>query len=318
MNENLILTVDSENVGVRLDVFVTAQAGVSRSAAQRLIESGDVVVCGRTRAKNYALREGDEVSVTVPEPEEYDVTAENIPLDIVYEDGDIIVVNKRRGMVVHPAAGNEHGTLVNALLYHCGGSLSGIGGVLRPGIVHRIDRNTTGLIAAAKNDCAHAALAAQLTDHSMHREYCALTVGNLRDDEGTINAPIGRHPTDRKRMAVVDGGREAITDYFVRERFQTRDRESFTLAVCRLHTGRTHQIRVHMAHIGHPLVGDTVYGGGKTKFERRCGYLITGQLLHAYKLKLKHPATGELMEFAAPIPEDFETVIEKLRALKTS
>ncbi len=310
MAEKELYSVTEENVGARLDVFVSAAAGVTRSAAQRLIEAGDVTVGGAARPKNYLLRAGDEVFVSVPEPEACEAEPEDIPLDVVYEDGDIIVVNKPRGMVVHPAAGNEHGTLVNALLFHCGGSLSGIGGVYRPGIVHRIDKDTTGLIAAAKNDAAHEALSRQLASHEMHRIYRALAVGTLRDDKGTVDAPIGRHPTDRKRMAVVAGGREARTDYTVVSRMTSRERESFSYIECRLHTGRTHQIRVHMAYLGHPLAGDAVYGGGKTKFEWL--HCTSGQLLHAYKLLLRHPRTGKEMEFEAPLPADFASALGML------
>ena len=310
MSEKEFITVTNENVGVRLDVFVSATAGLTRSAAQRLIESGDVTVGGHARAKNYLLRAGDTVEVAIPEPEPSEAMPEDIPLDIVFEDGDIIVVNKPRGMVVHPAAGNEHGTLVNALLYHCGDSLSGIGGVTRPGIVHRIDKDTTGLIAVAKNDAAHEALSRQLLTHEMGRTYRALAVGRLREAHGTVDAPIGRHPVDRKRMAVVTGGREARTDYTVISYLISREREPFSYIECRLHTGRTHQIRVHMAYLGHPLAGDVVYGAGKGRFERQ--YCTGGQLLHAHKLRLRHPRTDEPMEFSAPLPADFEAVLQRL------
>ena len=312
MAEKEIYFVADENVGARLDVFVSYSAGITRSAAQRLIDSGAVIVCGKLKPKNYILRAGDAVEVEVPEPEASETMPEDIPLDVVYEDEDIIVVNKPRGMVVHPAAGNEHGTLVNALLFHCGDSLSGIGGVTRPGIVHRIDKDTTGLIAAAKNDAAHEALSRQLETHEMRRTYRALAVGRLRDTEGTVNAPIGRHPVDRKRMAVVVGGREAQTDYRVISYMMSREREPFSYIECRLHTGRTHQIRVHMAYLGHPLAGDNVYGGGRTKFERQhCEF---GQLLHAARLRLCHPRTGEEMEFSAPLPQDFASVLDMLTA----
>ncbi len=312
MTEPEIITVTTENVGARLDVFVSAASGVTRSAAQRLIEAGAVNVNGAARPKNYALRGGDTVSVELPEPEPCEALPEDIPLDVVYEDADIIVVNKPRGMVVHPAAGNEHGTLVNALLYHCGDSLSGVGGVMRPGIVHRIDKDTTGLLAAAKNDAAHEALSQQLRMHEMHRVYRALAVGRLKDDVGTVDAPIGRHPIDRKRMAVVAGGRDARTDYTVLSRLCSREdrREPFSFIECRLHTGRTHQIRVHMAHLGHPLAGDVTYGSGRTRFEKR--YCTDGQMLHAHKLILRHPRTGKTMEFSAPLPLDFEAALEGL------
>ena len=314
MAEKELIVVTDENVGARLDVFVAASVDISRSAASRLIESGEVTVDGRARTKNYALRQGEAVEVTIPEPEPAEALPEDIPLDVVYEDSDIIVINKPRGMVVHPAAGNEHGTLVNALLYRCGDSLSGIGGVMRPGIVHRIDKDTTGLIAAAKNDAAHEALSQQLATHEMHRVYRALAVGRLRDESGTVNAPIGRHPVDRKRMAVVTGGREAVTDYTVLSYLRSREGEPFSYIECRLHTGRTHQIRVHMAHLGHPLVGDATYGGGRTRFERRCGDAICGQMLHAYKLRLRHPRTDEEMEFCAELSDDFADVLGQLTA----
>ncbi len=314
MNEALSIIIDegSENVGARLDVFVSEAAEVSRSAAQRLIETGAVTVNGAAKPKNYALRSKDEISVVLPEPEPCEALPENIPLDVVYEDEDIIVVNKPRGMVVHPAAGNEHGTLVNALLYHCEGSLSGIGGVMRPGIVHRIDKDTTGLLAAAKNDAAHEALSLQLSTHEMRRVYRAIAVGRIRDEKGTVDAPIGRHPVDRKRMAVVSGGREAVTDYSVLSRLCSREdkREKFSYIECRLRTGRTHQIRVHMSHLSHPLAGDLTYGGGRTRFEKR--YCREGQMLHAYRLSLRHPRTGETMEFSAPLPGDFEAALAAL------
>ncbi len=310
MAEKEIYSVTDENVGARLDVFVSANAGITRSAAQRLIESGNVTVGAVKRPKNYALRAGDTVETEIPEPEPCEALPEDIPLDIVYEDDDIIVVNKPRGMVVHPAAGNEHGTLVNALLYHCGDSLSGIGGVTRPGIVHRIDKDTTGLIAAAKNDAAHEALSRQLETHEMRRTYRALAVGRLREPSSTVDVPIGRHPIDRKRMAVVAGGREARTDYSVVSYMTSRERESFSYIECRLHTGRTHQIRVHMAYLGHPLAGDKAYGAGKTKFERQ--HCTSGQMLHAARLRLCHPGTGEEMEFSAPLPPDFRSALGML------
>lgn len=293
--------------GERVDSYVATECGISRSAAQRLINEGAVLVNGKVCAKNYKTKSGDNVEITFPENEEYDVVPENIPLDVVYEDGDIIIVNKPCGMVVHPAPGHTSGTLVNALLYHCGSSLSGIGGVLRPGIVHRIDRDTSGLICAAKNDTAHLSLAAQLADHSMHREYRMITCGNLREDSGTVDAPIGRHPSDRKKMAVVGNGRRAVTHWRVLERYS-----GFTYAEAVLETGRTHQIRVHMAYIGHPLAGDTMYGGGHTTFEKHNAALLDGQALHAVALILRHPKTGEEMRFETPLPTGFETVLEKL------
>ncbi len=303
-------TPREENVGARLDVFVSLTAGITRSQAQRLLDDGLVTVNGQTRPKRYEVRVGDIIEIAREPAREYDVEPEDIRLDIVYEDDDIIVVNKPKGMVVHPAPGSESGTLVNALLFHCGDSLSGIGGVLRPGIVHRIDKNTTGLIAAAKNDAAHESLSRQLADHSMHREYRALVVGRAGD--GVVNAPIGRHPVDRKRMAVTADGREAVTEYKTVAEYASRYGDAFSLVDCRLYTGRTHQIRVHMAYIGHPVAGDDVYGGGRTKFERANAQLFYGQCLHAYRLTLSHPRTGEIMTFEAPMPESMTNVIAHL------
>lgn len=317
MNENVggaeldgIVIFTAERDGERVDSYISSECGISRSAAQRLIADGAVKVNGGTCAKNYRIKRGDTAEINFPENEEYDVLPENIPLDVVYEDDDIIVVNKPCGMVVHPAPGHSSGTLVNALLYHCGSSLSGIGGVLRPGIVHRIDRDTSGLICAAKNDTAHISLAAQLADHSMHREYRMIVCGNLREDSGTVDAPIGRHMTDRKKMAVVKDGRHAVTHWKVLERYS-----GFTYAEAVLETGRTHQIRVHMSYIGHPLAGDTVYGGGHTTFEKHNATLLDGQALHAVALILCHPRTGEEMRFESPLPAGFETVLEKLRRM---
>ena len=300
--------------GERLDAFLAAETGLTRSRIQRLIEEGAVALNAGPARKNARLAPGDVIEVTLPETEDADAEPEDIPLDIVYEDGDIIVVNKPVGMVVHPAPGHRTGTLVNALLYHCGDSLSGIGGVNRPGIVHRIDRDTSGLICAAKNDAAHAGLSAQLKDHSMHREYRMIVTGNLREDSGTVDAPIGRHPVERKKMAVIRGAngraREAVTHWKVLERFPS---SGFTDAGAVLETGRTHQIRVHMAYIGHPLMGDTLYGGGRTVFEKHMAPYLTGQMLHAAALVLKHPATGEPLRFEAPLPADFEAVLGRLR-----
>ena len=310
--ETLIYT--AEENGERLDSFIARMSGMSRSAAQRLMDG--VTVNGNPAAKNCKLKAGDTVEVILPENEDCDAQPEDIPLDIRYEDDDIIIVNKPCGMVVHPAPGHSSGTLVNALLYHCGESLSGIGGVNRPGIVHRIDRDTSGLICAAKNDNAHLSLAAQLADHSMHREYRMITVGGLREDSGTVDAPIGRHPTDRKKMAVIRGtdkkSRHAVTHWTVLERFP-----GYTYAQAVLETGRTHQIRVHMSYIGHPLMGDTVYGGGHTAFEKHNAPSIDGQMLHATALILRHPVTGESMRFESPLPDGFETVLAKLRKLNT-
>lgn len=302
--EATILTATPEAAGQRLDAFLAeALPELTRSAAQRLIAEGQVAVDGKIPAKSLKLAGGETVSVSLPEPEEAQALPEDIPLDVVYEDADVIVVNKPVGMVVHPAPGHSGGTLVNALLHHCGDSLSGIGGELRPGIVHRIDRDTSGLIIAAKNDFAHQALSAQLQDHSLCRTYEAVVVGNLREDSGTVDAPIGRCPSDRKKMAVVrQGGRNAVTHWQVLERFP-----GYTYVRCRLETGRTHQIRVHMAYIGHPLYGDTVYGAKKPVPG------MTGQCLHAVGLTFRHPRTGEMVELSCPLNEEFTAFLRKLR-----
>jgi 23S rRNA pseudouridine1911/1915/1917 synthase len=301
-------------IGMRLDAFLAEESGLTRSRIQRLAEDGFVTVNGKPAKKNVRIAAGDEIEVILPESEDADAEPEDIPLDIAYEDPDIIVVNKPVGMVVHPAPGHSSGTLVNALLYHCGDSLSGIGGVNRPGIVHRIDRDTSGLICAAKNDAAHLSLTEQLKDRSMHREYRMIVTGGLRGDSGTVDEPIGRHPVDRKKMAVLRGpdkhARAAVTHWRASERFPS---SGFTAASAVLETGRTHQIRVHMAFIGHPLMGDALYGGGKTAFEKQNARLIPGQMLHAEALILRHPRTGEEMRFEAPLPENFRTVLEKLR-----
>lgn len=315
--ERVIIDVPSEAMGDRIDKFVSESEQISRAMAAKLIEDGSVTVCGKKSSKNYKLRAGDVIEITYPEPEPCEAVAENIPLDVVYEDGDIIVINKPEGMIVHPATGIYTGTLVNALLYHCGESLSGIGGVARPGIVHRIDKDTSGLLVVAKNDEAHAHLSAQIKVHDVSRVYYAIVTGNIKDDAGTIDKPIGRHPTDRKKMAVIldpaRRAREAITHYEVIERF-TLTSGRFTLVKCKLETGRTHQIRVHMASIGHALVGDEVYGGGKTKFEATNKALIHGQCLHAAQLELTHPRTPQKMSFSAPLPQNFEELLQKLRA----
>ena len=310
--ELLELEVDEDSIGVRIDNFLAQRCELTRSAAVKLIEGGNVQLRGTAPAKNYKLRAGDTLEVSIPEPEACEARPENIPLDVVYEDSDIIVVNKPVGMVVHPAPGNYTGTLVNALLYHCGDSLSGIGGVLRPGIVHRIDKDTAGLLVSAKNDDAHLFLASEIKEHKVSRIYYAITLGNFKEDSGTVNAPIGRHPVDRKRMAVIKGegksARHAITHWEVVERFGR-----FTLVRCILETGRTHQIRVHMAYIGHPLLGDSVYGGAGTDFEAHNRRLITGQCLFAAELHLTHPRTREQMIFNAELPADFSELLEKLR-----
>ena len=296
--------ISAEDADKRLDKYLSeALTDYTRSALVKLIESGGVTVNGKTAAKNYKLSEGDIVELNVPEPVEYEAVAEDIPLDIVYEDGDLIVVNKPKGMVVHPAAGNYSGTLVNALLFHCKDNLSGINGALRPGIVHRIDKNTSGLLIVAKNDKAHKALAEQIKAHSFTREYRAIVVGNLKDDTGTVDAPIGRHNTDRKKMTVTDrNSRNAVTHFEVIERLK-----GYTYIKCRLETGRTHQIRVHMAYIGHPVSGDDVYGVKK----ERTGF--EGQCLHAAKIGFIHPSCGEYMEFDSALPEYFEAYLQKLR-----
>lgn len=292
-----------EDAGARLDAFLAGKMEKTRSSVQKLIEEENVRLNGAPAAKNARLREGDRVEATEPPPEVLDVKPQNIPLDIVYEDQDLLVVNKPKGMVVHPAAGNPDGTLVNALLFHCGDSLSGINGVIRPGIVHRIDKDTSGLLIVAKNDRAHQSLAEQIAVHSFTRIYNAVVYGIVREEEGTVSAPIGRHPTDRKRMAVLSsGGREAVTHYRVLERFP-----GFTLVECRLETGRTHQIRVHMAHIGHPVAGDPVYG------PKKCITELQGQCLHARVIGFIHPATGEYLEFDSGLPPYFERFLEKLR-----
>ena len=305
-------TVTAEQSGQRADVIVAEATGLSRSAAARLLEEGNVLLGGKICAKNAKLNAGDELCIELPEPEPTEALPESIPLDIVYEDEDIVVVNKPSGMVVHPAAGNESGTLVNALLYHCGDSLSGIGGVIRPGIVHRIDKDTSGLLVVAKNDVAHLHLSDQLKTHTVSRVYEAIVLGNLKNDSGTVNAPIGRHPTDRKKMAVLRGSsvhaREAITHFSVVERFG-----QLTHVRCELETGRTHQIRVHMSSLGHPLLGDGVYGGAGTRFEATHKSLIHGQCLHAGRLKLIHPRTLEHMEFSVPMPNDMIQLLEILR-----
>ena len=303
--ETRTLQVNPEDTGTRLDGWLAGQLpDVTRSAAARLCEEGRVTAAGKPLAKNYRLGGGEAVSVTLPDPEPVDVAPQDIPLDVVYEDSDVIVVNKPKGLVVHPAPGHPDGTLVNALLHHCGDSLSGIGGELRPGIVHRIDRDTSGLIIAAKNDAAHQKLSAQLQDHTLARIYRCIVIGNLREDSGTVDAPIGRHPVDRKRMAVEPRtGRPAVTHWSVLARYR-----GFTHVECRLETGRTHQIRVHLASVGHPLLGDTVYGS------RKPWPGLAGQCLHARRLKFIHPSTGRPVELECPLPDWFQAVLRKLEA----
>jgi len=289
--------------GGRADVVLSASLdGLTRSAAQRWLEEGRVTQNGLALKKNARLQPGDRLLISPPQPEAVDLTPQNIPLDIIYEDGDVIVVNKPVGMVVHPAPGHPDGTLVNALLYHCDKSLSGINGQLRPGIVHRIDRDTSGLLIAAKHDRAHLALAAQLADHTLYRLYHGVVMGGFRENSGTIHAPIARHPTDRKRMAVcpLGQGREAVTHWQVVD-----SRNAHSHVTCRLETGRTHQIRVHMAHIGHPLLGDTVYGGKKPVPG------LAGQCLHAAQLTFTHPSTGQPMTVQAPLPPWFLSTLSR-------
>ena len=309
------LVASDSDAGSRLDSFVSDNTELSRSAAARLIEDGAVLVDNKAETKKYKVRAGDTVSVLVPEPIPTEAAPENIPINIIYEDDDIIVVNKEQGMVVHPAPGNYSGTLVNALLYHCGESLSGIGGVVRPGIVHRIDKDTGGLLVVAKNDAAHTCLSEQLKFHGVSRIYYAIARGNFKEDSGTVNAPIGRHPIDRKKMAVIPltsdkTSREAVTHWSVVERFGR-----YTLVRCELETGRTHQIRVHMAHIGHSLLGDEVYGtvNDKNATEKRCKKHLLGQCLFAAELELTHPTTKERMKFTAELPENFKSILTILK-----
>ena len=293
-----------EDQQMRLDKYLSEQfPEQTRSYLQKLIKDGEVLVNGKNVKTGYQLSKGDEVSVNIPEPKELDVEPQKMDLDIVYEDDDVILINKPKGMVVHPAPGHTTDTLVNGLLYHCKDNLSGINGVARPGIVHRIDRDTTGILIVCKNDMSHNSIAAQLKEHSINRRYRALVHGNLKDDTGTIEGPIGRHPIDRKKMAINErNGKPAVTHYTVLERFG-----NYTLIECKLETGRTHQIRVHMTSIGHPLVGDEVYGPAK------CPFKLQGQSLHAMVLGFVHPRTGEYMEFSADLPEYFEDLLRKLR-----
>ena len=299
------MTLIADTAGERLDAFLArSELGLSRSAVQKLMEEGCVQLSGKPGRKNDRLNVGDVVEVTLPEPKAVDVAPTQMELDIVYEDEDVVVINKPKGLVVHPAAGHQDDTLVNGLLYAMGDSLSGINGELRPGIVHRIDKDTSGLIIAAKNDAAHAALAAQLKDHSLARTYVCLVCGRIRDDAGTIDAPIGRHPTDRKKMAVTQkNSRSAVTHWRVLERFA-----GYTLVECRLETGRTHQIRVHMAYRGHPILGDMVYGHKKPELGQ------SSQCLHAKELRFVHPRTGEPVTVSCGLPDYFTALLEKLRA----
>lgn len=299
---HLISDVDNE----RIDKFLSRElTEISRSYIQKLLKEQHILVDGKVVKANYRLSHGDSIEVSVPESEPLDIVPENIPLDILYEDEDILVVNKPKGMVVHPAPGHYNHTLVNAVMYHCGEDLSGINGVIRPGIVHRIDMDTTGSLLVCKNDRSHQILADQLKEHSITRRYHAVVLGNLKDQTGTVNVPIGRHPTDRKKMSTrSNSARPAITHYRVLERFG-----DYTYIECELETGRTHQIRVHMASIGHPILGDKVYGPS------RCPFNLEGQTLHAKILGITHPSTGEYIEFDAPLPEYFLRLLDRLRKL---
>lgn len=302
--EQIKLEVAPDDSGQRLDVYITKQMpDLSRSRIQKLIKDGEILVNGTSAKSNYKLENNDEVLIHVPEPTELTVTAQELPLDILYEDSDVIVINKPQGMVVHPAAGNFEGTLVNALLHHCD-DLSGINGIMRPGIVHRIDKDTSGVLVVAKNDVAHSSLAQQIKEHSVTRVYHTLIHGAMPEPAGIIEAPIGRHPVQRKKMAVVHkNSKHAVTHYRVLERYK-----SYTYIEARLETGRTHQIRVHMSYLGHPVVGDPLYGYRKGNFG------LEGQALHAKILGFNHPRSGDYMEFEAPLPGNFEKILHELRA----
>ena len=300
--EPILLQTSEEDRGTRLDAFLARSLEeLTRSAAAKAIEDGRVLVSGKVPSKSLKLTGNETIEFTPEEPAPIDAVPQDIPLDVVYEDDDVIVVNKPSGLVVHPAPGHPDGTLVNALLFHCGASLSGVGGALRPGIVHRIDRDTSGLIIAAKNDYAHQFLSAQLADHTLARTYECIVVGNLREDRGTVDAPIARDSRDRKRMAVVNGGRRAVTHWTVLARYP-----GYTHLRCRLETGRTHQIRVHMAYLGHPILGDTVYGAKKPVPG------LTGQCLHAAGLQFIHPRTKELVSLTCPLPGEFTAALRKI------
>lgn len=303
--EYMTFAAEKEDIGIRIDVFLAdALEDVSRSGVQKLMEQGHIQLNGKVVKPNYKLREKDVIDVQIPDVAEPEILPENIPLDILYEDQDVIVLNKPQGMVVHPAPGHTSGTLVNALMYHCGAELSGINGEKRPGIVHRIDKDTSGVLMVAKNNAAHQSLAEQLAVHSITRKYNAIVYNGFSEESGTVDQPIGRNPQDRKKMAVTQKhSRHAVTHYRVLERLG-----NFTLIEAQLETGRTHQIRVHMTYIGHPLLGDTVYGKKKQPFG------LEGQVLHARVLGFRHPSTGEYMEFEAPLPPYFETLLTRLKA----
>ena len=297
--------VEQETAGQRIDRFLSGEdTGLSRSALQALVAEGHVQCNGKTVAKSLKLKAGDTVLLEIPDAKPIEAVPQDIPLEIVYEDSHLLVVNKPKGMVVHPAPGNPDGTLVNALLWHCKGSLSGIGGEIRPGIVHRIDKDTSGLLVVAKNDLAHTVLASQLKDHTLARTYEAVVCGNLKEDRGTVDAPIGRHPSDRKRMTVTDRGKEAVTHWEAVTRYR-----GYTHIRCHLETGRTHQIRVHMAYIGHPILGDTVYGRKKPELGQE------SQCLHASTLCFRHPRTGLPVIVSTPLPPYFQEVLEKLERM---
>ena len=302
--QELILLPEEESIGERADKYLAVQLPqYSRSFFQKLFKDDQIQIQNTPIKASYRITGEEEIALTIPDAQKPDIVPENIPLDILYEDQDLLVVNKPKGMVVHPAHGHYSGTLVNALMYHCKDSLSGINGVLRPGIVHRIDMDTTGSLIVCKTDMAHKVIAAQLKEHSITRKYHAIVHGNLKEDTGTVNAPIGRHPTDRKKMSTkAPNGRHAVTHYRVLERFG-----NFTYIECQLETGRTHQIRVHMSSIGHPILGDEIYGPAK------CPYKLQGQTLHAKILGITHPSTGEYIEFDAPLPDYFKDLLNKLR-----
>ena len=302
--EFVINEASIESIGSRLDKYLTDKLSeYSRSYIQKLLENGQILVNGRPSKSNYKLRNGDEITVSIPEAEPLDVEPEDIPLDIVYEDSDVIVINKPKGMVVHPAPGHIHGTMVNALLYHCKDSLSSINGIMRPGIVHRIDMDTTGLLVACKNDAAHRIMSDKFKIHDIHRVYTAIVYNHFQNESGTIDKPIARHKTERKKMAIDPNGRRAVTHYTVIENLK----QNFSLINCELETGRTHQIRVHMASINHPLLGDSVYGPKQKPFQTQ------GQVLHAGVLGFVHPITNQYMEFHADLPDYFESILRKLR-----